>query len=234
MAILSWGKPKIQHKESVNGAPVAGGTWTDIDTPKQDTTKVTPTAGNEVTANEEGGEVVDSRVGKNTYQFEFDIFVKKGQPRPFEDEDGFIKGEHAFRVIPEDDACEGMQIDRCTLRVEESYTAADGKMLHYVAKCLKPAAGKTVKPYTANGLTLDKTSLYFGSAADNTGKTVTATSTGNITAATSSESWATVSTSGKVATVKVTANTTGNARTAIVSITVDGLTSQVEVLQIPA
>lgn len=234
MAILSWGKPKIQHKESVNGAPVAGGTWTDIDTPKQDTTKVTPTAGNEVTANEEGGEVVDSRVGKNTYQFEFDIFVKKGQPRPFEDEDGFIKGEHAFRVIPEDDACEGMQIDRCTLRVEESYTAADGKMLHYVAKCLKPAAGKTVKPYTANGLTLDKTSLYFGSAADNTGKTVTATSTGNITAATSSESWATVSTSGKVATVKVTVNTTGNARTAIVSITADGLTSQVEVLQIPA
>ena len=159
MAILSWGKPKIQHKESVNGASVAGGTWTDIDTPKQDTTKVTPTAGNEVTANEEGGEVVDSRVGKNTYQFEFDIFVKKGQPRPFEDEDGFIKGEHAFRVIPEDDACEGMQIDRCTLRVEESYTAADGKMLHYVAKCLKPAAGKTVKPYTDNGLTVDKTSL---------------------------------------------------------------------------
>lgn len=233
MAILSWGKPKIQHKESVNGAPVAGGTWTDIDTPKQDTTKVTPTAGNEVTANEEGGEVVDSRVGKNTYQFEFDIFVKKGQPRPFEDEDGFIKGEHAFRVIPEDDACEGMQIDRCTLRVEESYTAADGKMLHYVAKCLKPAAGKTVKPYTDNGLTVDKTALYFGSAADTTGKTITATATGTVTAV-SSESWATVSVAAKVVTVKVTANSGTEARRAIVTITADGKNAQVEVLQIPA
>lgn len=233
MAILSWGKPKIQHKESVNGAPVAGGTWRDIDTPKQDTTKVTPTAGNEVTANEEGGEVVDSRVGKNTYQFEFDIFVKKGQPRPFDDEDGFIKGEHAFRVIPEDDACEGMQIDRCTLRVEESYTAADGKMLHYVAKCLKPAAGKTVKPYTDNGLTVDKTALYFGSAADTTGKTITATATGTVTAV-SSESWATVSVAAKVVTVKVTANSGTEARRAIVTITADGKNAQVEVLQIPA
>lgn len=233
MAILSWGKPKIQHKESVNGAPVAGGTWRDIDTPKQDTTKVTPTAGNEVTANEEGGEVVDSRVGKNTYQFEFDIFVKKGQPRPFDDEDGFIKGEHAFRVIPEDDACEGMQIDRCTLRVEESYTAADGKMLHYVAKCLKPATGKTVKPYTDNGLTVDKTALYFGSAADTTGKTITATATGTVTAV-SSESWATVSVAAKVVTVKVTANSGTEARRAIVTITADGKNAQVEVLQIPA
>ena len=233
MAILSWGKPKIQHKESVNGTPVAGGTWRDIDTPKQDTTKVTPTAGNEVTANEEGGEVVDSRVGKNTYQFEFDIFVKKGQPRPFDDEDGFIKGEHAFRVIPEDDACEGMQIDRCTLRVEESYTAADGKMLHYVAKCLKPAAGKTVKPYTDNGLTVDKTALYFGSAADTTGKTITATATGTVTAV-SSESWATVSVAAKVVTVKVTANSGTEARRAIVTITADGKNAQVEVLQIPA
>ena len=233
MAILSWGKPKIQHKESVNGAPITGGTWQTIDTPKQDTTKVTPTAGNEVTANEEGGEVVDSRVGKNTYQFEFDIFVKKGQPRPFEDEDGFIKGEHAFRVIPEDDACEGMQIDRCTLRVEESYTAADGKMLHYVAKCLKPAAGKTVKPYTENGLTVDKSSLYFGSTADTTGKTITATATGTVTAA-SSESWATVSVAAKVVTVKVTANSGTEARRAIVTITADGKNAQVDVLQIPA
>lgn len=24
----------------------------------------------------------------------------------------------------------------------------DGKMLHYVARCLKPKTGKTVKPYT--------------------------------------------------------------------------------------
>lgn len=148
MAILSWGKPKIQHATSTNGEPASAGPWTDLDTPKKDTTKLTPTAGTETLAQEEGGELVDARYEKNTYQFEFDIFVKKGKERPFEDTDGLVEGEHAFRVIPEDATCEGIQIDRCTLRCEESYTAADGKLLHYVAKCLKPKTGKTVKPYT--------------------------------------------------------------------------------------
>lgn len=233
MAILSWGKCLIQHADSVNGAPSAGATWTDIDTPKQDTTKITPTAGNEITATEEGGDVVDSRTGKNSYVFEFDLFVKKGVPRPFDDNDGIINGEHAFRVIPEDASNEGAQIDRSTLRVEENYTTADGKILHYVAKCLKPAAGKIVKPYVSRGLKTDKAELYFSGAADTTGKTITVTSTGNVTAA-SSESWATVKTSGKTVTVTVSANSTGNARTAVLTLTADGISSQITVMQIPS
>lgn len=146
MSILSWGKCLIEHSTSTNGAP--GTNWTAIDTPKEDTTKLTPSAGTEVNATEEGGEIVDSRTGKNTYLFEFDLFVKKGKERPFEDNDGIIAGEHAFRLTPEDEDCEGLQIDRSTVRVEESYSTADGKMLHYVVRCLKPATGKTVKPYT--------------------------------------------------------------------------------------
>ena len=145
--ILSWGKCGIKTATSTDGAPAEE--WKEIDTPKKDTTKLTPTAGEEVTAQEEGGEIVDARYGKTTYEFEFQLFVKKGKQRPFEDSDGLITGEHAFRVIPlEDEACEGIQIDRCTVRCEESYTTADGKLLRYVAKCLKPKAGKTVKPYT--------------------------------------------------------------------------------------
>lgn len=231
MAILAWGKCKIEFATSEAGAP--NGAWTEIDTPKEDTTKITPTAGTEVTATEEGGEVVDSRTGKNSYTFEFDLFVKKGVARPFDDNDGVIAGEFAFRITPEDKSTEGSQIDRCSLRVEESYTTADGKILHYVAKCLKPAAGKIVKPYTANGLVLDKTKLYFGAAADNTGKVVTATSTGNVTAV-KDANWITVSTSGKTTTVKVSANDTGEIRKGFVTITADGKSSQVEVTQIPA
>ena len=146
MSILSWGKCLIEHSTSTDGAP--GTNWTAIDTPKEDTTKLTPSAGTEVNATEEGGEIVDSRTGKNTYLFEFDLFVKKGKERPFEDNDGIIAGEHAFRLTPEDEDCEGLQIDRATVRVEESYSTADGKMLHYVVRCLKPKSGKTVKPYT--------------------------------------------------------------------------------------
>lgn len=146
MSVLSWGKCTLQTATSTNGAP--GTTWTDIDTPKEDTTKLTATAGTEKTATEEGGDIVDVLYGKNTYQLEFDLFVKKGGTRPFTGNDGIISGEHAFRVAPADDACEGIQIDRSVVRVEESYSTADGILLHYVAKCLKPAEGNTVKPYT--------------------------------------------------------------------------------------
>ena len=149
MAELSWGKPNIETTTSTNGAPTDE--WKKIDTPKDTTTKLTPTAGTETEALEEGGEVVDSRTSKNKYQFEFDLFVKKGKKRPWEDIDGLIPGEHAFRVTPEDEDCEGIQIDRASLRVEQSYSTADGIMLHYVAKVLKPKEGKMVKSYFKNG-----------------------------------------------------------------------------------
>lgn len=148
MAILSWGKGLLETTPSTDGAPASDATWNAIDTPKQDTVKLTPTAGTEVTANEEGGDVVDSRIGKTTYQLEWDNFVKKGVDRPFEDTDGVITGEHAFRYTPEDDTTEGFLIERASVHCEESYSTADGKLLHYVARCLKPKSGKTVKPYT--------------------------------------------------------------------------------------
>lgn len=148
MSILSWGKGLLETTPSVDGAPADSPKWTSIDTPKEGTLKLTPTAGTEVTATEEGGDVVDSRTGKTTYQLEFDLFVKKGVARPFTDNDGLITGEHAFRYTPEDDTTEGFLIERASVRVEESYTTADGKLLHYVARCLKPKTGKTVKEYT--------------------------------------------------------------------------------------
>lgn len=143
MSVLSWGKPTIEHSTSSEGAPK--GEWKKLPIPKLDSTKLTPTAGTEQTAQEEGGDTVDSRNAKNSYLFEFDIFVKKGEEEPFADEDGVISGEHAFRVTPEDAACKGILIDRCTLRVEESYSTADGILLHYVARPLKPATGNMVK-----------------------------------------------------------------------------------------
>lgn len=147
MSILSWGKCSITKTTSTNGAPTTN--WAAIDTPKEDTTKLTTTAGNETTATEEGGAIVDARFARASYQLEFDLFVKKGGTRPFTDNDGVIDGEWAFRVTPEDNTCEGIQIDRSIVRVEESYSTADGKLLHYVVRCLRPASGNTVKPYTA-------------------------------------------------------------------------------------
>lgn len=145
MAILSWGKPKIETAVCKDG--MAGTDWTPIDTPQQDTTNLNPTSGDTTDAQEEGGDIVDSRTAKTTYEFEFTLFVKKGGKRPFEDDDGVVSGEHAFRLTPEDEACEGILIDRSTVRLEEQFNTANGKLLHYIARCLKPTTGKTIKPY---------------------------------------------------------------------------------------
>lgn len=149
--ILSWGKFLLETTPSVGGAPAASAVWKAIDTPKDGTTKLNTTAGTTIEALEEGGGVVDSRTAANKYTFEFDLFVKKGVAAPFDDIDGVIAGEHCFRLTPEDPTATGFVIDRATIRVEQTFSSADGQILHYVVTALKPKTGKVVKPYTKGG-----------------------------------------------------------------------------------
>lgn len=152
MATVSWGKPsQFQTTPSLNGAPGSSASWKDIDTPKDGTLQINVTEGSEVTAVEEGGGLVDIRFNANTYELAFTEFVKKGKDPIFEDVDGVVEGEHAFRFLPEDDACEGRQIDCAIVRVVETYTVADGILRQYKARCKKPATGNTVKPYKKQG-----------------------------------------------------------------------------------
>jgi len=153
MATISWGKPSLfQTKPSVDGAPATSGEWKDIETPKEGTLQITATEGAEHTAPEEGGGLVDVRFDANTYEMQFQEYVKKGRTSVFEDEDGLIPGEHAFRFLPMDDACEGRQIDKAVVRVTETYTVADGILRLYKARGLKPKTGNTVKKFTKEQL----------------------------------------------------------------------------------
>jgi hypothetical protein len=95
-------------------------------------------------------------------------------------------------------------------------------------------AGKSILAYDgATQLVVTPTTLSFTSAADAVGKTITATSTGNVTyaAAPSDLDWITVTRALKVVTVKVTANTNSEARTANVTVTADGISAIVPVTQ---
>lgn len=95
-------------------------------------------------------------------------------------------------------------------------------------------SGKPIQMYDGTtGLTVTPTTLSFTSAADSTGKTITATSTGNLTyaGAPSTADWITVTRTGKVATVKVTLNANTETRTAIVTLQADGLSAYVLVSQ---
>lgn len=107
-------------------------------------------------------------------------------------------------------------------------------LIDFTVTPMAVTSGKAIRAYpTLAALVVAPTSLSFTSAADTTGKTITATSTGNVTyaAAPSGEEWLTVTRAAKVVTVKVTANTNSEARTANVTIVADGKTAVVPVTQ---
>lgn len=231
MAVLGWGKPKVEIAPlNADGTP---GEWKEMPIIVKDTAKLTPTKGNKAEAEGEGGELVDARYDKNKYLFECEVFVKKGDSKPIEDDDGVVPGHYAVRLTPEDEENEGWLMDKSQAGCEESYAAADGKRWKYTFDALKPKTGKILKPYYGGGLVVTPASLYFSHEADGVGKTITATSTADPTAA-SSESWCTVSAVGKDVTVKVTENTGAEVRTALVTISAGGKVGRVPVTQIPA
>lgn len=118
--------------------------------------------------------------------------------------------------------------------VNAEFSAKGIFLVDFTVTPLAVTVGKSIFAYNGTtGLEVSPTSLSFTAAADTTGKTITATSTGNVTyaAAPSNAEWLTVTRSAKVVTVKVAANANSEARTASVTIIADGLTAVVPVTQ---
>lgn len=146
MSVLGWGKPTIEYVKSENGTP--GSEWSEFPEIVENTTQLETTEGQLIEAPEEGGDIVDSRRAKNKYKLSFELYVKKGDTKPIEDEDGVIVDNYAVRVTPEDPQCEGFVIDKANVSIVETFTSADGKRWRYTFDAIKPASGKVLKPYT--------------------------------------------------------------------------------------
>lgn len=149
MAVLGWGWNKLEITKSVGGAPAADAVWTKFPEVKQGTAQLSVEAGEKVEAIDEKGDVVDTRTAKSKYTFECQIFVKKGDTKPIEDADGVIVENYAIRLTPEDPSTEGFLMENTSVAVEETWSAADGKLLKYTFSGLKPKNGKICKPYIA-------------------------------------------------------------------------------------
>lgn len=146
MAVLSWGKPKVEYGET-NADGAAATSWEEMPEIKEDSASLDVTEGELIQATEEGGEVVDARRKANKYVFVLDLFVKKGDKRPIPDTNGIIAKNYSVRLTPEDPECEGFILDKTNVTVTERWTAAEGKILHYTFDGIKPKDGKTCKPY---------------------------------------------------------------------------------------
>ena len=141
MAVLSWGKPKVEFavtEESTGLGPSGTEGWTAFGEIKEDSASLDVTEGELIEATEEGGGVVDARRKANKYVFVLELFVKKGDKRPIPDTNGIIADNYAVRLTPEDPQCEGFLLDKTNVTVSERWTAAEGKILRYTFDAIKP------------------------------------------------------------------------------------------------
>lgn len=147
MAVLSWGKPKVEI------APIAAGvigTYVELPAIKEGTAQLSTSEGTETEAKEEGGALIDSRRSASTYSFACDVFKQKGEDAPIAHADGIIVTNYAVRLTPEDATVEGWLMEKTQVSCVDQWSSADGGIWRYTFKGLKPASGNILKEYTAS------------------------------------------------------------------------------------
>lgn len=151
---ISWGKLTIEYRAYKSTAYSSSDTWTALSIPVEGSTNLTITEGDRKEAKQEGGAIVDTVTGNNTYELVFRLFVKKtdaAQPYPIEALNGTVTGEYAFRVIPEDTACVGVEIPRASVRVLEQLSSDEGITLEYHATAIMDDVDDDVAGHYGDG-----------------------------------------------------------------------------------
>ncbi len=163
---VNFGKCRVEYLRWSGNAFPTTGTWGQILEPVEGSVVLTTNEGTDLEAKIEGGQVIDKLAGKNTYQLTVGVFVKKGVPLPFADNDGVVQGFFAVRVIPvEDETCPGILIKKGTVKALQEYNTTDGWRYTYTVMGLVPAEGEnTVQPYTASSAVASGFSLKVGSS----------------------------------------------------------------------
>lgn len=138
---IGWGKCSIIVKD----LDVQNSKWKKLPTPKDGTTKLTPTKGNKQEAPVEGGENEDVKYGKNKYGLTYSIRRNTERKKPFDDVDGVVAHHYAIFVQPENKSVPGPLLMKTVVTLEDPFDTTDGGQLTYTHDALKPDSGKTVQ-----------------------------------------------------------------------------------------
>lgn len=144
MAILTWGKPKIEIVKSTAGVP--GTPYVEVANIKEDSFKLTTNKGAKIEATLEGGDLLDAYYKKNTYTVEFEVWAVGA--KPIVDNDGQVTDNYSLRITPQTVSLAGYIIPNSSVQVEDTFTSKDGKTWKYTFEALKPATGNKLQPYT--------------------------------------------------------------------------------------
>lgn len=138
---IGWGKSHLLVKDL--DSPTAK--WTKLPTPKENTTKLTPTKGDKKEAPIEGGENEAVKYSANKYVLEYTIRRLKGRKKPFKDENGVIAHRYAIFIQPENMTVPGPYIENSVVSLADEFSTEEGALLTYSHDGLKPDSGNIVK-----------------------------------------------------------------------------------------
>ena len=119
--------------------------WTKLPTPKENTTKLTPTKGDKKEAPIEGGENEAVKYSANKYVLEYVLRRLAGRKKPYKDVNGVIQSHFAVFVQPEDISVPGPRIDETVVSLSDEFSTEEGGILTYNHDALKPETGNIVK-----------------------------------------------------------------------------------------
>mgnify|MGYP002622584386 CR=1 FL=1 len=253
MANIGWGKNRHFVRNITKNAGIR-----ELPTPVEDSFELATEKGDKLEAKIEGGEYKDVRYKKNTNSITFDIFVAKGEKKPFADKQGVIEDEFEYWEQPEDAAVPaGIHISRARVSCEVKSNTAEGMKLTYVLEPLKPSDSSIdpmqmgVVTVTESGsvisainfteleaedddntptVTVSPTSLSFA-ASSAPAQAVTVSGAASITSARANRSWLTVTFAGTSISVSAADNANTSARTATVTVVANGETVRIPVDQ---
>jgi len=115
-------------------------------TPVEESTSLTPTAGEVLEAKVEGGGVEARKQKKNSYELVFKVRVAPERTDPFNFVDGSIDSNMVVAVVPKNKRAKGIMIDNATASVLDNiYTSKDGLVDEYHFNALIPDSGNIVK-----------------------------------------------------------------------------------------
>lgn len=141
MAVIGWGKPRIFVKRLDGDS----NEWKEVPIPVEDSTTLETTKGDKTEAKLEGGSNEDVKYGANTYALSYTIRVAKGKTQPFEQNDGYVEGEYALALQPEDPKVPGFKIDKSVVSAEDGFSTSEGGTIVYTHDALKPETGNQIK-----------------------------------------------------------------------------------------
>lgn len=122
--ILSWGKCSVYVKKSSDT------NWKKFPPIVENSTTLTPTAGDTLKAYIEGGEAEAIKNKANTYELVYQSRVVPGRTFPIEHKNGVVDGEYSVAVVPEDTEALGVVLDRTAASVLDGIFSSENGIVN--------------------------------------------------------------------------------------------------------